>query len=239
MTRVGLVLSGSGFKDGSEIQEAVIAMLALEEAGATVVCLAPDVELVTTRHLPDGDGAALPRRNVLEESARIARGQVRDLQAVSEHDFDAIVLPGGFGAALNLSTFATEGTGMTVEPGLERLLRAMYAAKKPIGAICIAPVIIAKLFGPSGVRLTIGTDRDTAAAVTALGAVHVDCEVTGCVTDEAQKIVTTPAYMLAESVKDIHQGIRRLAGEVVRFAKAADPVHVRGPGKGAERRVET
>lgn len=218
MTRVGFILSGCGFMDGSEIHESVVAMLALEEAGAKLRMLAPSIpQTKVTDHLTGKETDQ--KRQVLTESARIARGKVEELGTVTPDDFDAIVMPGGFGAALNLCNFATEGENMTVNKELERLLLGMHEAKKPIGAICIAPVILAKLFGSQNARITIGTDQETADKLKQLGADHMLCKVHNCVVDEKNLLVTTPAYMLAESVKDIHAGIRKLVDEVIRLAK--------------------
>lgn len=216
--RVGVVLSGCGFKDGSEIHESVIAMLALEEAGATLEIFAPDLsQSAVVDHLT-GEQAS-PSRNILRESARIARGKIRDLAKAKAEDLDAIVLPGGFGAATNLCNFAASGADMTVNPNLVRLLEKAHELGKPIGAICIAPVILAKVFGRYSCRLTIGRDLETAHSIEKMGAKHVLCDVQDIVVDDQNKLVTTPAYMLGHSVRDIHQGIRKLADEVVRQVK--------------------
>lgn len=216
--RVGLVLSGCGFKDGSEIHESVLAMLALEEAGAKLEIFAPDsAQSAVVDHLTSEKLNV--SRNILHESARIARGQIQDLGKARAEDLDAIVLPGGFGAATNLCNFATNGADMTVNTQLVRLLKEAHAFGKPIGAICIAPVILAKVFGQSGCRITIGKDAETAQSVERMGAKHVPCSVQDIVIDEQNKLVTTPAYMLGHSVRDIHQGIRKLADEVVRQVK--------------------
>jgi enhancing lycopene biosynthesis protein 2 len=215
---VGVVLSGCGFKDGSEIHESVIAMLALEEAGASLEIFAPDLaQAAVVDHLT-GEQVS-PSRNILRESARIARGKIRDLAKAKAEDLDAIVLPGGFGAATNLCNFAASGTDMTVNPQLVRLLEKAHELGKPIGAICIAPVILAKVFGRYSCRLTIGTDLETAHSIEKMGAKHVLCNVQDIVVDDQNKLVTTPAYMLGHSVRDIHQGIRKLADEVVRQVK--------------------
>lgn len=216
--RVGVVLSGCGFKDGSEIHESVIAMLALEEAGASLEIFAPDLaQSAVVDHLT-GEQVS-PSRNILRESARIARGKIRDLAKAKAEDLDAIVLPGGFGAATNLCNFATSGTDMTVIPHLVRLLEKAHELGKPIGAICIAPVILAKVFGRYSCRLTIGKDLETAHSIEKMGAKHILCNVQDIVVDDQNKLVTTPAYMLGHSVRDIHQGIRKLADEVVRQVK--------------------
>ena len=216
--RVGLVLSGCGFKDGSEIHESVLAMLALEEAGAKLQIFAPDLaQAAVIDHLT---GEKIPTsRNMLHEAARIARGHIQDLAKVKVEDIDAVVIPGGLGAATNLCNFATHGADMTVNPHLVRLLEKAHELQKPIGAICIAPVILAKVFGKKGCRVTIGNDHETAQTLSRMGATHVNCAVDGIVVDEANRLVTTPAYMLGQSVRDIHHGIRKLADEVVRQVK--------------------
>jgi enhancing lycopene biosynthesis protein 2 len=216
--RVGLILSGCGFKDGSEIHETVLAMLALEEAGAKVEAFAPDIlQQSAINHLNGAKEST--ERHVLVESARIARGAIRPLSSARAVDLDAVVIPGGFGAATNLCDFAARGADMVVNPQLAELLLDMHAAHKPIGAICIAPVILAKVFGRLGCRITIGFDKDTALTLQKLGAQHVEASAEEIVVDSNLRLVTTPAYMLGHSVKEIHQGIRKLATEVVRLAQ--------------------
>ena len=218
MPRVAVILSGCGVQDGSEIQEAVVALMALDEAGAAVACFAPDKpQRQTTNHRigkPAGE-----TRNVLVESARISRGRIQDLAEAKADDFDAVLMPGGFGAALNLCDFGVNGADCKVDPEVERFLTDMHAAKKPIAAICIAPVIVAKLFGSSGVKVTIGNDRDTAAAIEKMGARHVDCSVSEAFVDETHRVATTPAYMLAKSPKDLRAGIEKCVKELLRMAK--------------------
>lgn len=223
MTRlkVGVVLSGCGVFDGSEIHEAVLTLVALDRAGAEAICMAPNV---SQRHVVNhltGEVASGETRNVLVEAARIARGKVRDLASVDPIELDAVILPGGFGAAKNLSDFALAGDSCSVHPDVARLIRAIRASGKPVGAICVAPVLLAKVLGAESPKLTIGTDAGTAAAMTAMGACHVDCAVSGTVVDEEKKLVTTPAYMLAESISEAASGIDRLVLEVIRLAGAS------------------
>src|SRR5512140_2033434 len=142
--RIGVILSGCGVYDGAEIHETVLTLLALDRAGAEAVCLAPDIpQFHVVNHLT-GQAAAGESRNVLVESARIARGAVRDVAGAKASEFDALVLPGGFGAAKNLSTFASKGDSCEVDPGVARLVREVHALGKPVGAMCIAPVLLAK-----------------------------------------------------------------------------------------------
>lgn len=165
--KIAVILSGCGVYDGAEIHESVITLLRLDQRGAQVQCFAPNIaQLHVINHLT---GEEMPEsRNVLVESARIARGNVKDLREASAEDFDALIVPGGFGAAKNLSNFAVEGAGCTVQPELLALTEAFAEAGKPVGLICISPALAAKIYGP-GVVCTIGNDVDTAAAVTKMG----------------------------------------------------------------------
>jgi enhancing lycopene biosynthesis protein 2 len=216
MSRVAVVLSGCGYLDGAEIHESVISLLALDRAGAEVQCLAPDKPQRDVVDHRSGQAAEGESRNVLAESARIARGEIGDVAGARAEDFDAVIVPGGFGAAKNLSSFAVEGPDCSVDPGVERLLRDAHAAGKPIGLICIAPAIAARLF--PGVDLTIGSDPDTAGALEKMGAHHKSCAVESFVCDERAKLVTCPAYMLGPGIKDVAAGIEKLVREVLRLA---------------------
>lgn len=212
--RVGVVLAGCGFLDGAEIQEAVLTLLALDRRKARVVALAPDVpQLHVVDHLRKEPVEG--QRSVLAESARIVRGDVSDLAAARAGDLDALVFPGGYGAAKNLCTYAVEGRGMKVNPDVERLVRDMRSARKPMGFICIAPVIAAKLLGREGVRLTIGSDIATAADLESFGAKHVECRVEDVCVDERLEVVSTPAYMLGPSVAPVAAGIDKLVSALL------------------------
>ncbi len=205
MARFGLILSGCGVFDGAEIQEAVACMRAIDRRGDTYACLAPDRELDTIDHLtqlPTGE-----KRNVLVESARIARGEITSLSDVKGSDYDAIVLPGGFGAAKNLCTFAIDGPDCSVDENVSRVLREAHGAGRPIGFACISPAVAAAVFGKDlRPRLTIGTDAGTAAGLETLGAMHENREPTGVVVDEANRIVSTPCYMSATRVSEVFEG---------------------------------
>jgi enhancing lycopene biosynthesis protein 2 len=216
--RVGVVLAGCGFLDGAEIHEAVLTLLFLDRRGAQVTALAPNVDqLHVIDHLV-GEPVTGERRSVLAEAARISRGKIVDLAKVKPDAIDALVLPGGFGAAKNLCTFAIDGKSMKVNPEVERLVRQMALAKKPIGFICIAPVIAAKVLGEMHPRLTIGNDPDTAAAIEAMGGVHVPCPVDQVVVDEKNRIASTPAYMLGPSIAPVAAGIEKLVSAVLEMA---------------------
>jgi enhancing lycopene biosynthesis protein 2 len=204
--RVGIVLSGCGVFDGSEIHEAVFTLLAVDRNGAEAVCMAPDMEFAEVDHLTSQATGSM--RNVLTESARIARGKIRDIKGVKAEELDAIIFPGGYGAAKNLCNFAEKGAGAAIHPEVARLLREMAAAKKPICAICIAPTLVAATLGHEyAPKVTIGNDAGTAAAIAATGSEHVACPVTEFVVDREHKIVSTPAYMLAQRISEAADGI--------------------------------
>lgn len=211
MAKIGVILSGCGVYDGSEIHEAVITLLAIDRAGAEAVCMAPDIpQLHVINHLK-GEPAAGESRNVLVESARIARGNIRDIAGVSVADIDALILPGGFGAAKNLCNFAVKGADCEVNPEVARLVREVVAAKKPLAAVCIAPALISRVLGSEQLthKLTIGNDADTAAALQAMGSEHVDCPVREFVVDKQNKLITSPAYMLAGRISEAADGIEK------------------------------
>jgi enhancing lycopene biosynthesis protein 2 len=204
--RVVLVLSGCGYLDGAEVREAVLALLALDRAGATVTCTAPDKPQAQVVDHVTGEVVPGETRNVLVESARIARGKIVPLSTVRAEDFDAIFLPGGFGAAKNLSTFASNGANAVVDPDVTRVLKEFRAAGKPIGAVCIAPAVVVRALGEG--EVTLGNDAATADAIRAMGGVHHDCPVDALHVDEARKIVTAPAYMYDDaSISGVAKGI--------------------------------
>ncbi|CAI8775466.1 isoprenoid biosynthesis glyoxalase ElbB [Kosakonia quasisacchari] len=217
MKKVGVIFSGAGVYDGSEIHEAVITLLTIARHGAQAVCFAPDKwQSDVINHLT-GETLA-ERRNVLIESARIARGNIQPLTQASANDLDALIVPGGFGAAKNLSTFASLGSECTIDSSLKKLVLEMYEAGKPLGFMCIAPAMLPKIFD-FPLRLTIGTDIDTAEVLEEMGAEHVPCPVDDIVVDEEHKVVTTPAYMLADDIAQAASGIEKLVARVLVLAE--------------------
>lgn len=217
---LGVILSGCGYLDGAEIHEAVLCLLAIEEAGAVAKICAPKIDLEEVNHLtgePTGK-----RRDVVVESARIARGAITDLSEVRGTDVDGWVLPGGYGAAKNLSDFAQKGTSATVNKDVARVVREALAAQMPVGACCIAPAVLAAITKSSGPRLTLtigDKDKETAAALSSMGAEHVAVPVTDAVVDEKNKVVTAPAYMDAEAnIADVATGIRKMVKQVLAWA---------------------
>lgn len=214
--KVAVVLSGSGVYDGSEIYESVFTLLALAEAGVEVTAFAPNCEQMHVINHLTGEVSEGESRNVLVESARIMRGEIADITEAKADDFDALIVPGGFGAAKNLSDFAVAGSELTVNSDFLTFAKAVHEAGKPIGLICISPSMTAAICG-EGAECTIGNDPDTAAAINATGASHVECEVTSFHVDETKKLVTTPAYMLASNMLEAKAGIDKLVAEVLKL----------------------
>lgn len=205
--RVLVILSGCGFMDGAEIHESVAALLALSQEGALVTCAAPDIS--QSRVVDHAKGRPVREtRSVLSEAARIARGDIRGLSELRATEYDALVFPGGRGAAANLSSWATEGPLCSVENDTQRLIQEFYSAGKPICAICIAPTLLARVLGSYHPRITIGDDPSTARGIEATGAVHVVCAVTEPCVDATHKLVTVAAYMYGEApLRDVALGI--------------------------------
>ncbi len=215
--RIGVLLSGCGVFDGSEIHEAVLTLLALDRAGVDIRCAAPDIEQHhVINHLTQEETGEV--RNVLVESARIARGNIVDIGALDSRKIDGLILPGGFGAAKNLSSFAIKGPDGDVNPQVLALLHQMHAAKKPIGAICISPATVVMALKKHRPSVTIGTDTAAAAAINAMGGKHHTCEVDAIHVDPINKVVSTPAYRLGPGLKEIADGIEKLVQKVIELA---------------------
>ncbi|WP_461536047.1 isoprenoid biosynthesis glyoxalase ElbB [Spongorhabdus nitratireducens] len=211
--KIAVVLSGCGVFDGAEIHESVLTLLRLDQQGATYQCFAPDISQhhvvnhITGEEMPE-------KRNVLIESARIARGEIEPLSKLDAGDFDGIILPGGFGAAKNLCDFAFKDSELTVESSVIQAVQAFIDQQKPVGLACIAPAMTGILFG-NNARCTIGNDPDTASAIEETGATHVECPVNEIVVDEARKLVTTPAYMLATRISEAAEGLFKMVDKIL------------------------
>ena len=214
MKKVAVLLSGCGVFDGAEIHESVLTLLALAKAGAKYQCFAPDIDQMHVVNHLTGEVEQGHTRNVLTESARIARGDVKPLHEMEVNDFDAIILPGGFGAAKNLCDFALKGADAKLNPQVLEACKRFAVAKKPAGYACIAPAMMAEVYG-EGINLTIGNDQDTAAALRHMGANHIDCPVDDVVVDEQHKVASTPAYMLAQDIVEAEKSINKLVQTVL------------------------
>ena len=214
MKKIAVLLSGSGVFDGSEIHESVLSMLALAKLGVDYQCFAPNIlQLHVVNHLT-GEVESNQSRNVLVESARIARGEIKATEELELDEFDALIIPGGFGAAKNLCNFATNGSDCVIAPEVTSFIGQFANSNKPVGFICIAPVMIPLLYG-EGVIGTIGNDSETAQAFNLMGGKHQEAVVQDIIVDEINKVVSTPAYMLAGNIAEASVGIDKLVKQVV------------------------
>lgn len=213
--KIAVILAGCGVFDGSEIHEATLTLLYLSEQKADVQCFAPNINQAhVINHQTQQEVSET--RNVLVEAARIARGNIKDIKELNVADYNALIIPGGFGAAKNLSDFAFKGADCTVNPDVLSVTQAFAKAEKPIGLLCIAPHLAPKIYG-RGIICTIGKDANTAAELEKMGAIHQECEVDNIVEDKAHKLITTPAYMLGQSIGDIAPGIKKLVTRVLQL----------------------
>lgn len=215
MNKIAVVLSGCGVFDGAEINEAVLTLLALEERGILYDCFAPDISQHHVVDHANGNEVSSQQRNVLSESARIVRGNIKPTSELNVSEYAGLLVPGGFGVAKNLSTFALEGSNFTIESSFLKVMTDFAHAKKPSGYMCIAPVLLPKVY--QNIRCTIGHDADTAAIIEELGGSHIKCDVDDIVIDEAHNVVTTPAYMLAETIIEARKGINKLVDKVIQM----------------------
>lgn len=218
--KVGVLLSGSGVNDGSEIHESVLTMLFLDRSDTEIILMAPNIDQMHVINHYTGQEMD-EFRNVLVESARIARGNIKDMAEISGDDLDALIIPGGFGVAKNLSDYAMSGAECSINPDVYRLISEMILLKKPIGAICIAPAMMAKILAEQNqsATITIGKDKTTAKDIEDMGSAHKECLVEEIVIDEVNNIVTTPAYMDAKNISEAAAGIEKLVKQIILMVK--------------------
>lgn len=216
MKKIAVILSGCGVFDGAEIHETVLALYAIEKQGASWHCFAPDVDQMHVINHITGEEMA-EKRNVLVEAARITRGQIADVATLNPNDFDALLVPGGFGAAKNLCDFAVKGAECSLNEDVATACRAFAKAQKPAGYLCIAPTMLPLIYG-ADIQGTIGNDAQTAQAFQQMGGDHIECPVDDYVFDTKNKVLTTPAYMLAENIVQAASGIERLVARLVTIA---------------------
>lgn len=210
--KFAIVLSGSGVFDGAEIHESTLTMLSIAKAGGTYQCFAPDKEQAhVINHLT---GEEMPeKRNVLVEAARIARGNIKPLTEFSSDDFDMIVFPGGFGVAKNFCSFAFDGPDCDVDPEVEKVVKSAVENGLPIGALCVSPVLMARIL--PAVDVTIGEDQETAEAISTMGGSHYITDHGEVIIDEKYKLVTTPCYMLDATIQQIAEGTDNIVKELI------------------------
>jgi enhancing lycopene biosynthesis protein 2 len=217
MKKVAVILSGCGYLDGAEITEAISTLVAIGQNGAEYRIFAPNKDVPETNHLTNK--ATGQTRNVMQEAARIARGDIQPLESLKSQDFDALAFPGGFGAALHLCNFAEKGSSGDIDPQVKRVVNEFHDSGKPIAAVCISPAIMALAFGNKGVNITIGDDKGTASELEKTGAKHSNCDVERFVVDTANKIITSPAYM--DGTAKPHQIFSGVSGAIKELIKMA------------------
>ncbi len=217
--RVGGVLYGAGMMDGSEVQEAVLTILALDRAGARITFIAPAGNQADVVDHQTGAVETGEQRNMLVESARISHGGVVPIGEVEPEDLDALVVPGGLGFVKSVTTFGKDGMNMTYDPALGRLLSELHAQRKPIAFLCITPVLAAKLFGAERPRLTLGTDPGMAALLESAGAQAVPATAEEAVVDEEARLVSSPAYVLGPSISHVAVGIEKAVERTLELAR--------------------
>jgi len=216
--KIGVILSGCGRMDGSEIKEAVLTLLALDKANMPYQCLAPNLLQHTVMNHHTGEAMPNESRNMLIEAARIPHTSVLDLAQENPLDFSALIFPGGLGACKNLSNFAEKKEKATVLPIVRTWIEAMIQHQRPVGFICIAPTMIPLLY-PQGVQMTIGSDISTAKVMTNMGAIHVPCAADNIVIDTRYKVASTPAYMVAKNIAETAIGIEKLVQQIIAWTK--------------------
>ncbi|MGO2133204.1 MAG: isoprenoid biosynthesis glyoxalase ElbB [Halomonas sp.] len=207
--QVAVILAGCGVQDGSEIYETTLTLLRLDQLDISYRCFAPDIEQHHVVNHRSGEVAEGETRNVLTEAARLARGEISALAELSVDDCDAVIVPGGFGVAKNLSNFASAGADMVIQDEVREKVGEFHAAGKPIGLMCISPVMVPRLLG-QGIAVTIGSDPGVSGAISAMGGLHRGCAVDDIVVDFSNRVVTTPAYMEAQRINDAAKGIFKL-----------------------------
>lgn len=216
--KIAVLLAGSGVFDGSEIYETTLTLLALDRADVSYQCMAPNITQAHVINHITGEEMPGEKRNVLIEAARLARGEIIDLKVANAADYDALIVPGGFGVAKNLCDFAFKGAEMQINTQVRDFVREVHQGGKPVGLICIAPTMAAQLFG-GGTACTIGSNAEVAGAIEAMGGKHVQCPVNEFVVDEKKKLVTTPAYMEAGRIREAAEGIEKLVAKVIELAR--------------------
>lgn len=216
MKPIAVILSGCGVFDGSEIHESVLTMLSLSKNDVEICFFAPNREqLDVINHINEETNQE--KRNIMVESSRISRGKIAPLSSADAKKFSAVIIPGGFGVAKNLSNFAIKGSDCEIDKDLLTFCREIHQQGKPMGLMCIAPVMLPKILNKA-VKLTIGNDKKTIAQIEQMGGTHIICSFDDIVVDEDNKVITTPAYMLASSPNEAWQGINKLVKKVIELA---------------------
>ena len=216
---IGVLLAGCGVYDGAEIHEATLTLYFLDREGVNIINIAPDIDLMHVINHATSN-VSEEKRNVLAEAARIARGDIKDLTNITANDLDALIIPGGFGAAKNFINYAVHGRDCKINSEVKRLINEMVDAGKPVGAMCIAPMVVAVALREKDIKpvLTIGNDKQTASDLVFFGAMHQIAKVDELAVDDKNKMVSTPAYMIGPNISDIAKGIEKLVKKIISLA---------------------
>ncbi len=217
MKKIALLLSGCGYLDGTEVTECVSTIIKLSELGTKWTPFSISKSYSPTSHFAPEHSPPGPL-NCLEESARITRSQMTDLKEIRVKDYDALVIPGGYGVAKNFCSWALDGPSCSVDKNVKSVIEEFHSLSLPIGAWCIAPALVSRVLGQHNIQVTIGNDTETAAGIEKTGAIHVPCSVTDFVTDRENKIISTPAYMLQAQPHEVFQGISSALKELWEMA---------------------
>ena len=219
MKNIGVILAGSGYLDGAEIREAVLTLLAIDKLGANAICLAPNIDQYHVINHLNQQEQTDEKRNMMQEAARIARGDIHDIATYDHSNLNGIILPGGFGVAKNFCNFAFKGSKAEVLPSIKNFILQFHNSQKPIGAICISPALMALILGHKNVEVTIGNDPATSKEINATGAKHIDKNVNEAHIDNELKVISTPAYMYGDAkLKDIYEGIETCVNAVIQMS---------------------
>ncbi|MBR6437718.1 MAG: isoprenoid biosynthesis glyoxalase ElbB [Bacteroidales bacterium] len=215
MKKVAVVLTGCGAKDGSEINETVTLLLALDQHNVEYQAFAPDENQYEVCNHITGQ-VVNEKRNMMVEAARIVRGKILPLSRFNANDFDALLFPGGFGAAKNIFTYAYDGINFKVNKDVEKAICDIHAQGKPIGAMCIAPLMVAKVLG--NVNVTMGSGKcHQAKEIEMIGCKHTETTHGGVAIDKENKVFSTPCFMLDATLKDIYQGAYNLVEAMMKI----------------------
>ncbi|MFO0320775.1 MAG: isoprenoid biosynthesis glyoxalase ElbB, partial [Neisseriaceae bacterium] len=203
MKNIAVILAGCGRLDGSEVHESVLTLLSIKQLGANYQCFSLDENQDHVSNHLTNQNEPSSHRNMMVESARIARGDIKPVTELNVEDYDGLIIPGGNGTAFNLFNFAIQEESFTIKPIIRDICRQFTSNRKPVGYICIAPVMIPKIYQEK-VNMTVGDDKEIAKLIEKLGAIHHNCAVEDICVDEKYKIVTTPAYMLAQNIVEAY-----------------------------------
>jgi enhancing lycopene biosynthesis protein 2 len=218
MKKFAVILCGAGNLDGSEIHEATLALLAIDELNCQYQCFASDTAQGRVMNFVTGQPEVNESRNQLKEAARIARGKIKPLTDLKVQDFDALILPGGFGVAFSLCNFAEKGHQAQIQPEISEIIQVFHAAKKTIGAICISPALIALALKDKtqNLTLTLGNEEDASGKeIEKLNCKVIPCKPDEYIIDQENLIVSTPAYMNATRISEVKNGIEKLVKAVL------------------------